>query len=87
MESNIVEIEVNENLILTYDNGRLCTVEKPLSFVTIQIYNDGDIYYYDENAKLHRDNDPAIIRLNGECEWWNRGRFVRRNYNNYGLAA
>ena len=33
-----------------------------------------------EDGKLHRTDGPAVIKANGTKEWWEHGKFIRREY-------
>lgn len=75
----IVQIEVNENLILHYEDGFLCCIKKPLDNIRIIIAKNGEINRY-RNELLHSDNDsPAIIYQNGTKIWYKNGYIHRDN--------
>lgn len=61
-------IRVNENLILHYEDGKLCIIEKQLDKTAITIGYDGSKRRY-KNGFLHRNNGPAIIYKNGTKRW------------------
>jgi len=40
----------------------------------------GDQIWLDENGRLHRDGDePAVVKANGDRQWWTHGLCTRAN--------
>jgi hypothetical protein len=39
----------------------------------------GNVFYYNENDKLHRDDGPAVEWANGDKEWWLNGKRTTKN--------
>ena len=55
-----------------YSNGKLHRVGKPAI-----CYTDGSVAYFIK-GKRHRDNGlPAVIKANGDCEWYIMDERVR----------
>lgn len=72
----ITKIKLNENMILSYRNGVLFCVEKPLYNEYI-LFEDYVTFWY-KNNKLHRDNDlPSAIYHDGRKEWYKHGKLHR----------
>ena len=42
------------------------------------VYNDGDEYWY-KNGILHREDGPAVIRLNDSKIWYKNGVYHRED--------
>jgi len=67
------QIKINENLILHYEDGFLCCIEKPISKIEININKNGSKSWY-KNGKHHRDEDlPAIEYADGSKYWYKNG--------------
>lgn len=47
----------------------------------------GDLFWYNENRKLHREDGPAIIRVDGTEEWYKDGERHRGGENMLAGAA
>ena len=45
----------------------------------VEVDQYGTRYYYNSAGQLHRDEGPAVIYTNGNCEWWQSGQLHRRN--------
>ncbi len=39
----------------------------------------GNIWYFDQNGKFHREDGPALIKNNGAEEWWRHGCLHRED--------
>jgi len=44
------------------------------SFYDVEMDDDGNIYYYNENYRLHRLNGPAVEHIDGYKEYWVDGK-------------
>jgi len=50
--------------------------EKP-AFYDVEMSVKGDIFYYDEQERRHRLNEPAVERINGDRAWYAHGKLHR----------
>lgn len=39
-----------------------------------KVHPNGDTYWYNEKGQIHREDGPAVIRFNGDKEWWINGK-------------
>ena len=44
-----------------------------------KVINVGNIYYYNENDVLHREDGPAIELTNGYKSWYKNGKYHRED--------
>jgi len=75
----IINILVNEFFTYKYLNGFSisCYYDDEHNFVVK--YSCGDIFYFNDNAELHRDNNPAFITCTGYKLWYQNNKLHNKN--------
>lgn len=72
------QIDVTDNLILKYFDGKLCAIIHPLDGTSVEIWEDNMFQF--RGNELHRDNDlPAVIFKDGQSQWYKNNVLHREN--------
>jgi hypothetical protein len=61
-----------------YRNGGQELLLHGIDGPTVIVWGD---QFWGVNGKRHRTNGPAVIRLNGDHEWWVNGRDITQEVN------
>ena len=40
----------------------------------VRVYDNGDIYWRNQEGQLHREDGPAVEYADGSKEWWVNGQ-------------
>ena len=54
-------------------------VTKPFTMIDDIALDVGDIYWLNDDGKIHRENAPAITKINGTAIWAINGKIHRKD--------